>query len=84
VTSRAGVTHDALLVAALHETLTSPARAVLGTRLTEKPAGRSVFGFDLGGFGLPKDTPPPLASPSSAPGQPRILRSHGGLVLTEF
>ncbi len=84
VSSRAGATHDALLVAALRETLTSPARTVLGTRLTEKPAGRSVFGFDLGSFGLPKEDPaPPVSAPAGA-GQPRILRSHGGLVLTEF
>lgn len=84
VSSRAGATHDALLVAALRETLVSPARTVLGTRLTEKPAGRSVFGFDLGSFGLPREDPAPPMSAPPISGQPRILRSHGGLVLTEF
>ncbi len=89
LSSRAGAAHDALLVAALRETLAAPARAVLGnnilgSKLTDKPAGRSVFGFGLGGFGLPKDDPAPPVSAPPTSGQPRILRSHGGLVLTEF
>ena len=89
VSSRAGAAHDALLVAALRETLLAPARPVLGntilgSKLTDKPAGRSMFGFGLGGFGLPKEAPAPPTYAPPASGQPRILRSHGGLVLTEF
>ena len=71
---RGGAAHDALLIAALRETLASPADA---------PAAapkNSLFQFRQ----------PQESRPSAEPRQtretrpPQILRSHGGLVLTEF
>jgi len=73
VLSRAGAAHDALLIAALRGTLASPAA---------RPAPPKT---PLLAFLQPLETRPPqepcLAREAR---QPQVLRSHGGLVLTEF
>jgi NAD(P)-dependent dehydrogenase (short-subunit alcohol dehydrogenase family) len=74
VLSRSGAAHDALLVAALRETLASP------TPVSAAPPRASLFQFRP-----PQEPRPPQESrPSQEPRAPQILRSHGGLVLTEF
>jgi len=65
--------HDALLIAALRETLALPAP------VSAAPV-RSLFQFRQ-----PQEPRPPQeARPAQESRPPQILRSHGGLVLTEF
>ena len=71
---RAGTSHDALLIAALHETLREPSAAPEPAA----PAKSSLLSF--------RSAPDrPAASPvSSEHREPLTLRSRGGLVLKEF
>ena len=74
VLSRSGAAHDALLIEALREALGSPAI------VPAAPSKISLFQFRQ-----PQE--PRLAQeprPAQGARQPQILRSHGGLVLTEF
>ena len=66
---RAGLSHDALLVAALHEALSDPAEPLF----LPAPVKHSLLSF-----GKPAESHPAEAKP------PQILRSRGGLVLKEF
>lgn len=71
---RAGAAHDALLVAALRETLAAPASAPTA------PPRPSLFQFRQ-----PQENRAPQESrPPQNARSPQVLRSHGGLVLTEF
>ena len=74
VLSRAGAAHDALLIAALREALGSPVVAPVA------PPKTSLFQFRPS----QESRPPQEARPVHEPRQPQVLRSHGGLVLTEF
>ncbi len=69
----AGTAHDALLVAALHD--------ALSTRAPEPavPARSSLLSFRASAERPEPERPAPLA-----PRDPQILRSRGGLVLKEF
>lgn len=74
VLGRTGAAHDALLIAALRETLASPAPAAAASPKT------SLFQFRQ-----PQEPRPPQEPRQAQEArQPQILRSHGGLVLTEF
>lgn len=78
-TSRAGASHDALLIAALRETLSTPAVRTV-------PAKTPLLSFLHPQEPRPthESRPPLEGRPPSEPRQPQILRSHGGLVLKEF
>lgn len=69
---RAGASHDALLVAALHETLSTAAPA------SSAPAKTSLLSFRAS---VDRSEPDRSASASR---DPQVLRSRGGLVLKEF
>jgi NADP-dependent 3-hydroxy acid dehydrogenase YdfG len=73
---RAGASHDALLVAALHE--------ALNTRVPEAPAPArtSLLSFRASAEHTEPDRS--AANSSGAARDPQVLRSRGGLVLKEF
>ena len=74
VLGRAGVAHDALLTAALRETLSS------SVTVPAAPPKTSLFQFRQ-----PQESRPPQETRHTQEArQPQVLRSHGGLVLTEF
>lgn len=79
VLSRSPSAHDALLVAALRETLAPQAAA------RPAPPKTPLLAF-LQSQGTPPQESrlPPEGRLPPEPRQPQILRSHGGLVLTEF
>ena len=71
---RSGAAHDALLTAALRETLALP---------SAPPAAAPRI--SLFQFRQPQEPRPPQDTRPAPEGrQPQVLRSHGGLVLTEF